>query len=523
MKLFRMLAAVIAGWALAGPALAQSAPDEVGTHDGVLKGVVSGEVVSFKDIPYAAPPLGDLRWRAPQPVVPWRGARPAADYGPGCIQTDGAGLYRGPTSEDCLTLNVFAPARRDDVKHPVMVWIHGGGFIGGSAARYDGTHFAEDGVVLVTLNYRLGRLGFFAHPALARTSPDGSLADFGLMDQIAALKWVKANIAAFGGDPDNVTVFGESAGGVSVDCLMASPLARGLFQKAIAESSFGRFAGHPLAQTQQIGAAFVQAQRISGNDAAVAKAMRALPASAFTAPIVSLADAGAPGPIVDGVVLTDPPAETFAKGGQAKVPFIIGGNSFEASLFPETSQHPEAVLGRLGAYRDQAVQLYGGGDPVKAAANLVTEGQVIEPARYLARQQAKAGQPAYLYYFSYVPAALRDQIMGAGHGAEVSYVFELLPKIAFERPASDNRTGPRHIPAATPEDEAISRAMHAYWIAFAKTGDPGAAGGPAWPVAGAHDEVIEFGADGVNVRPDFEAMKLNLLAARAERLAGGGD
>ena len=511
----RLLAVLAAGCVLAAAA-AQAAPDQARVRSGALKGVVTGEVASFRGIPYAAPPIGALRWRAPQPAKAWEGVRSAGDYGPACIQTPGASGYRGAESEDCLTLNIWTPIQRRGARLPVMVWIHGGGFVGGSGARYDGAHFAEDGIVLVTLNYRLGRLGFFAHPALSRTNPEGGLADYGLMDQIAALKWVRANISAFGGDPGNVTVFGESAGGMSVNYLLVSPLARGLFAKAISESGFGRTPGAPLARARASGAAFIKTLGLSGDDAATAGAMRALPASALAAPTKGLTDPDTPGPIIDGVLVAQTVPAAFAKGDQARVPLLVGGNSFEASLLPEVIRHPEAVLDRLGPHRDGAVTLFGSGDSIKAAANLVTLSQVIEPDRFLARQAAKVGTPAFVYYFSYVPEAIRSQTLGAGHGAEVSYVFETLPKAPFDRPASDTRLGPRHFPAATPADEAISRAMHAYWVAFAKTGDPGNAGGPPWPaVTPASDPVIEFGADGVNLRPGFEAFKLDMLAARA--------
>jgi para-nitrobenzyl esterase len=511
---------LIAGSALAGAAFA--APDQARVQSGLLQGSVEGSVASFRGVPYAAPPLGPLRWRAPQPPATWTGVRPATAYGPACIQTAGASGYRGTQSEDCLTLNVWAPASRRGASLPVMVWIHGGGFVGGSGARYDGTHFAEYGVVLVTLNYRLGRLGFFAHPALAKANPEGDLADFGLMDQIAALKWVKANIAAFGGNPGNVTIFGESAGGMSVNCLLVSPLARGLFAKAISESGFGRDSGKTLAEAQKVGLADAKGLGVVGEDAKAAEAMRALPPEALAAPVTSLTDEAPPGPIIDGVVLSTTVPAAFARGEAAHTPLMIGGNSFEASLFGDLQDHPGIVLDRLGPRRDGAVALFGQGDPGKAAANIVTLAEVIEPDRYLARQAARVGTPAYLYYFSYVPEAIRGQVLGAGHGAEVAYVFGNLPSTSITRAADDHRTGPRTIPAATAADEAISRAMRAYWVAFARNGDPGDAGGPRWPAeTAAHDALLEFGAGGVAVRQNFESFKLDLLAARAE--AAGAD
>jgi len=500
---------LVLGLAVADTATA--APALVRIHDGALRGVVAGGVATFKDIPFAAPPVGRLRWRAPQPPAPWRGVRDATAYGPECLQMASLGRVRPGVqqSEDCLTLNVFTPAHRPaGARLPVMVWIYGGAFILGSADFYDGTRFAQDGVVLVTFNYRLGRLGFFADPALAKTNPEGALSDYGFADQIAALKWVKRNIAAFGGDPNAVTIFGESAGAISVNYLMVSPAARGLFIRAASESGFGRTEGHPLAEAEATGASFMQGLGVSGEDAAAAKAMRALPASAVMAPVKGLGDAGT-GPIVDGVIVKESPGEGFARGDEARVPYLAGGNSYEASLFPDVASHPEAVLDRLGAAKDAAVALYGGGDPARAVAALTTLRTVIEPDRYLARQNARRGIPTYLYYFSYLPAAQRATAMGVRHGGEIGYVFDTLPKTDFSY-------GAFHMPAATPADEAIAKAMHAYIVAFGKTGRPDAAGGPRWPRAEPGDVVMEFGDDGPQVRPDFDRAKLDPLSARAE-------
>ncbi len=490
---------------------AGASPDRLRIHDGALKGVVKDGVASFKDIPFAAPPVGALRWRAPQPVRPWPGVRDASDYGPACLQMTTFLVRPGvKLSEDCLTINVFTPTHRPrGAKLPVMVWIYGGAFIGGSANNYDGTRFAQDGVVLVTFNYRLGRLGFFAHPALANTNPEGALSDYGFADQIAALKWVRSNIAAFGGDPREVTVFGESAGAISVNFLMVSPKARGLFIRAASESGFGRTQAHPLADAEVTGAAFMKGLGVTGDDAAAAKALRALPADAVMAPIKGLGDAGT-GPIIDGVVASEAPGEGFARGHQARVPYLAGGNSYEASLFPDVATHPDAVLDRLGAGKDAAVTLYGNGDPAKAAAALTTLRTVIEPNRYLARENAERGIPTFVYYFSYVPAAQRPTSMGVRHGGEIGYVFDALPK-------TDMTYGSFHVSAATPADEVIARAAHAYWVAFGKTGHPGAAGGPRWPKAEPGDGVMEFGNDGPVVDRDFDRAKLDPIAAMASK------
>jgi para-nitrobenzyl esterase len=388
---------------------------------------------------------------------------------------------------------------------PVMVWIHGGGYAGGTGSRYDGSHFAADGVVFVAINYRLGRLGFFAHPAIARTSPDGNLADFGLMDQIAALKWVKDNIAAFGGDPANVTVFGESAGAASVNALLVSPKARGLFAKAISESSFAAIAPATLAQARAAAVSFAEGLGIKAEDPIeVAAALRGRTASAYGARVPPLSDPGAPKPILDGVVLARDPLVAFARGEQARVPLIIGGNSFEASLFADPiAAALESGGGQPGWNPATDLAAFGAGDPAKAAADFITLSRVIEPDRRLARDDAEAGVPAFVYYFSYVPEAMRAHVQGASHGAEISYVFGSIHK------------------DAAPADTAIGRAMHAYWVAFAKTGRPDVKGAVVWPAVSPKDDVLlEFGVDGVRPRRDFDKARLDLLEARAVAAEG---
>lgn len=500
-----MLAGAMA-LAVACSAAAQTGPI-VKVRSGALEGVADAGVVVFKNVPYAAPPIGALRWRAPQPAVPWQGLRPAKAPGPACIQTAGGSGYRGPESEDCLSLNIYAPAPTSGAPHPVMVWIHGGGFVGGASSRYDGSRFARDGIVLVTINYRLGRLGFFAHPAIAATSPDGNLADFGLMDQLAALKWVRDNISAFGGDPNNVTVFGESAGGQSVNTLLVSPLARGLFEKAISESSFAAFPGSTLDQARAAAVKYAQGLKISGEDATAAQALRAQPASAFTQP-VNLTDPGAPRPIVDGVFMSANPLAAFDAGAQLKVPLIIGGNSFEASEFAElVVAAPGPVIARLGGAQDKVIAEWGG-EPKRAAADYLTFSQVIEPDRRMARDDARAGDPAWVYYFSYLPQSLRASTIGAWHGAEIAYVFDTLSTTVS--PARAQPLMPATFPAATPEDQAMARAVHGAWVAFAKTGDPG------WPpIAPQGDVTMVFGPDGAHVVQALDKARLDALETTA--------
>jgi para-nitrobenzyl esterase len=501
-----LAAAIISATILAGPAMAAGV---VHTAQGDVSGVTAGKVESFKGIPFAAPPVGDARWRPPGPAPSWKAVRTADAYGPICMQA--ARFGAASMSEDCLTLNVWRPAgAKPGAKLPVMVWIYGGGFIFGAASTpfYDGTHFAEDGVVLVSFNYRVGRFGFFAHPAL--DGGPGPVANYGLMDQIAALKWVKSNIAAFGGDPRNVTVFGESAGAISVNFLMGSPAAHGLFAKAIAESGFGRSRPKPLKTAEGVGQTFAEAHGIKGDDAAAAAALRALPADALNAPFSGLADPTIAGPTLDGQILTQGIADAFAKGEEAHVPYLEGGNSYEASLFPRVADTPDPVIARAGDPA-KVVAVYGGKPAPEVARELMTDTMITEPDRNLAREMARQGLPAFVYHFSYVPAASRATSFGASHGSEITYVFGNLP-------ATPISFAGFNIPAATPDDRKLSDAMHAYWVAFAKTGAPGAAGGPEWPrYSLAGDALVEFGADGVNVRQGFEKDRLDLIETGVRR------
>jgi para-nitrobenzyl esterase len=511
------------GWLAFGPALAAAlflsggaawAADPVHVAQGDLQGVTAGAVESFKGIPFAAPPVGELRWRPPAAAPSWTGVKSADAFGPICMQLAMGRFEGSPMSEDCLTLNIWRPAGASPgAKLPVMVWIYGGAFIIGasSAPYYDGTGFAEQGVMLVSFNYRLGRFGFFAHPAL--DAGPGPVANYGLMDQIAALKWVKANIAAFGGDPANVTVFGESAGAISVNYLMASPAARGLFARAIAESGFGRSNPRPLKgdrSAESFGEAFAAAHAIQGDDAAAAAGLRALPADALNTAFSGLGDPALPSPILDGQIIVESIAQAFGRGAEAHVPYLEGGNSYEASLTPRVADNPAPVIARAGDPA-QVEALYGNAPAPEVARELTTDALITEPDRLLARDMARQGLPVWVYHFSYVATLLRQTSFGASHGSEIPYVFDTLR----DQPIS---FGGREIPAATPDDHKIATAMHAYWVAFAKTGDPGSAGGPAWPrytLAG--DPLLEFGADGIGVRTDFEKARLDLLEADQHR------
>ena len=469
-----VLAASISLGLLAGAAQAQVAK----IRQGAVHGAVVEGVETFLGIPYAAPPVGDLRWRPPAAPASWTGERDATRAGASCQPArDGSAI------EDCLFVNVTRPAgAKPGAKLPVLVWIHGGGFtIGTSVAAFgaetDGIQFAKDGVVTVSLNYRLGRAGWFAHPALSKEGPSGN---YGLMDQIAALKWVQANIASFGGDPKNVTIAGESAGGISVLYLMLAPDARGLFQKAIGESSFGRLEPTPLKAAEASGAEAATKAGVTGDDAAAAAALRKVPLSAmpYTGPFTSRA-----GPILDGRYVQGGIAQGFAAGRQAKIPLLIGGNSNEASLFRPQAAQLDAIP---AARKDAAMAAFdpeGKGNRLQIVNDMATRLYITEPDRNISRLQSKAGQPTYLYYFSYVTPAKRASSFGAVHTAEIPYAF----------------AGPKQ--KLAPEDQPLATAVNAYWAAFIKSGNPGSAGGPTWPkFTTATEASMEFGADGPKTR-----------------------
>jgi para-nitrobenzyl esterase len=485
------MAGVVAGTA----ANADDAPRAT-VVGGRVVGVERGPAVVYRSIPYAAPPVGALRWKPPAPVVAWTGERQASEPGPACPQkaTANLGRYSGPTSEDCLTLDVTAPkgARRA----PVMVWIFGGGNVAGGAnlPSYDGAGFARDGVVLVAMNYRLGPLGFFAHPALTAEAPKSQpLMSYGLMDQIAALKWVKRNIAAFGGDPANVTLFGESAGGGDVLQLMVVPAARGLFYKAIVQSGGGWGPLADMKAAEAAGTALAAKLGLPGAEATAAQ-LRALPADALTA-------AGGPtGPAIDGRLVRESAEDGFARGDQAAVPLIIGSNSNEASLLRAFGGQPAdlaakaspAVRAAYGA-ETQDAQTFG-----REIFNDRAEGA---PARWIAAK-ASAKAPAWLYYFSYVPERERLIRPGTNHASEIPFVFDSLEAV------------PGRAPLITPSERATATFAHSCWVGFAKTGRPACAS-VNWPAyTPASDQLLEL-ADPPAVRVHFRKAQLDAEQAWA--------
>lgn len=488
MRLERALVALL----IATAGIASADPTVVRTQSGIVRGVEQDGVIAFEGIPYAAPPVGALRWRAPQPAKPWDGVRDATAFGPSCMQPQGKNV-----SEDCLTLNVWRPAAPSSKPLPVMVWIHGGALVRGGTSLYPGHALAAQGVVVVSMNYRLGRLGFFAHPALADESPGELRGNYGYMDQLAALRWVQANIAAFGGDPKNVTLFGESAGGGSVLVHLTSPLVRGLFQRAIFESPgapTARSLMTPMSDLDDAQTIAVDYARALGIQDDALKRLRALPATTLvegaSGPEVLAAIAArkhVPGfalAIVDGRLVVDVPEQALLDGTQTKVPIIVGANDRDLALGVATTKDELfETLGRVDARPfydpDGKVPL----DELKQ--QVFADGLMVEPARHLANETARAGQPTWHYRFSYVAERERASSKGALHAAEIPYVFAVLNQ------------------NATDADRAMAKTVSAYWIAFAKTGDPNGDGRPRWP---RHDPnastILDFTKAGVAVGPD---------------------
>jgi para-nitrobenzyl esterase len=465
-----------------GAPAALPAPDKdapvVAVTGGKTAGGVYGDVAIYRGIPFAAAPVGDLRWRAPQPVKPWTDVRKGLEFGGTCT-----------ASEDCLYVNVYKPAdAKPGAKLPVMVWIYGGSFTGGASNNYEGQSFAKKGIVYVSLNYRLGRTGWFGASAITKNAPKNeSVGNFGLQDQIAALKWVQANVAKFGGDPKHVTAFGESAGGISVNYLMITPQAKGLFQQAISESGFNRHEPLPLADADKGGDAYFAGQGVTGDGPdALAKA-RAIPFATLNATRIPL---GGAGPINDGKLLVQGIEEGFEKGLDGKIPYMLGGNSNEASLFPTAD--PAGRLAKIKAASPGVAAAYdavGKGDATREINAIVTDYYITEPDRAVARLHVKHGGPTYRYFMSYVAPAQRATALGMGHGGEIGYVFGR---------ATTN-----------PEDSATTEAANAYWAAFAKYGTPGAAGGLAWPKYDQTDPALEFAVDGLHARPDWLKARLD--------------
>ena len=534
-RLFGSLAGLAMAMSVGTAAVSQSSAPVVKIDSGELQGGVADGVVSFKGIPFAAPPVGALRWRPPQPVARWTGVRQATEFGADCMQgrfgpppaaAPGVPAPRMP-SEDCLYLNVWRPEDTSARNLPVMVWIYGGGFTGGSSASpgTSGVGFARQGVVLVAMNYRVGRFGFFAFPALRDEHPDETKGNYAYMDQIAALQWVKRNIAAFGGNPDNVTIFGFSAGGVSVHSMLASPMARGLFQKAIVESGGSRdsvLTARPIradgvdpnypVSAETIGITFAKSMGVDGRDQSALEKLRALSADEVLRGAPAQPGTNAPSyettPILDGKLITETAETVYKAGRQPRVPLMLGSNMGDTAGNRVRARSKDELFARYGQWSAEAKAAYDP-DGTTELATLVQRanddfGQA-EPARFAADAFAAKGSPVYLYRFSYVQASMREQMRaGTPHGGEIGYVFGTL---------SAGRGG-----APTPEDLWVSRLAQGCWVNFARTGDPNGPGLPTWPRHVADDgQIFEFRPDGsAGAGPDSRKARLDVTRKATE-------
>lgn len=502
----RSLLTIIASLIVA-PAIVAAIPDSVRVQQGLLSGTTgkNPDVHVYRGIPFAAPPVGNLRWRPPQSPASWQGVRAAKEFSNACWQTPypAGSIYQAKLpalSEDCLYLNIWTAAKSAKDRLPVMVWIHGGGFTRGSAISdaYDGENFARKGVVLVTINYRLGVFGFLAHPGLAAESEHHASGNYGLQDQVAALHWVKKNIAAFGGDPNNVTIFGESAGSWAVNALMASPLAKGLFHRAIGESGGSFSPMRSLAEAEKAGVKL---------DASI-EALRAKSAEDLVKTNEQVVR-----PIVDGWVLPQAIATIFAEGRQNDVPLIVGSNADEGTtLAPQganvkAAAFTEGVHQRYGALADSFLKTYPASSDEEAVSSFYAayRDQTFGwEMRTWARMEVKTGHhPVYLYYFSHRPPGPQRDRLRAFHASEIPYVFG---NFFWQFPWEE-------------ADHKLSDIVSTYWVNFARTGNPNGSGLAQWPAYNpATDEALEIG-DAVSARSQVNKTGLDFFDDYYQSLA----
>lgn len=494
MRRFFFALTFAAAMMLAAPSFAQEGP-VVNAPAGNLRGEAAGDVNIFRGIPYARPPVNELRWRPPLQMPRWRGVRDATQFGAACVQPPSpeTSIYYSPPpvqSEDCLFLNVWAPANAHNA--PVFVWIHGGSLVSGagSSAYYDGARMAARGVMVVSINYRLGALGFLAHPELSAESRRNISGNYGLLDQIEALRWIRRNIAAFGGDPNNVTIAGESAGALSVMYLMAMPDARGLFHRAILQSAY-MITAPDLRNTswqaspsaEEVGVWL--AGRLGAGDLAALRSM-----SAEQIISGSVGTGYFPFPTVDGRTIRRQLVDTFDRGEQAHVPVLAGFNDGEIRslrfLLPpppaDAAIYTNEIRARYGSLADAFLARYPADNIGESMLATTRDAMYGWTAERLAAKQAALGVPSFLYFFDHGYPAADEHDLHAFHAAEIPYVFGTTQRAPANWPA----------PPQTPQEEALSNAMLSYWATFASTGAPSAEGQPAWRAYGANRAYMSF-------------------------------
>jgi para-nitrobenzyl esterase len=476
-------------------------PKEITVTGGKISGAVPADIATFKGIPFAAPPVGSLRWKNPQPVIPWQGVKQCTAFGPSPMQGEPAPfsmwteeflIPKQPISEDCLYLNVWTGAKKSTEKRPVLVWIYGGGFMSGGSAvpLYDGEALAKKGIVVVSINYRVGIFGFLAHPELSAESGHNVSGNYGLMDQIAALQWVKQNITAFGGDPDNVTIMGQSAGSMSVSCLVASPLAKGLFNKAIAQSGAAIYRDNNLLDRAEKDGQYAQVSLGKLNLEQLRNATAA----------ELMMERSQYGPTVDGYVLAKPVKEIFENGEQNDVLLLTGWNQDEGIIFnpvEDAAAYKRNILQQFGEYASQIIKYYPGGNDTEAKQSelYLSRDMVFGLGNYTwANLQSLQGKKVYVYRFARKVPAYGDYVKyGAFHSGELAYVFNNL-KFA-NRPWLD-------------ADRKLAETMSDYWVNFIEAGNPNGRSLPRWPEYDANSKkIMEFNLKATpTTLPDADAL-----------------
>lgn len=515
-----------------GPAASAADAGVVTIESGKLRGTLNTNhtVRMFKGIPFAAPPVGDLRWKPPQAAPHWTGVREADKFGPACLQTNVFGdiYFRdSQPSEDCLNLDIWIPADHATGKLSVLVWYYGGGFVAGSASepRYDGEKLAEKGIIVVNPNYRLGVFGFFSYPGLTQESPHHASGNYGLLDQVAALKWVVKNIAAFGGDPHNITIAGESAGSFSVCALMASPLSRHLFQKAMGESGAffpsqpgGTLRLRPLAETEKVGGKF--AASLGAKSLAE---LRAMPADKLLQANAKIARGFQFSPNIDGYFFPENPDIIYARGEQSHVPLLAGWNADEGKMMvlfnpkkPTAQSFAEQARKRFGDEAAEFLKLYPASNDQQAvlsAEALASDDFIAYSTWKWLNMQVKTGDaPVYRYHFEQVPAVKPGQMMGpvpaseigSRHAGEIEYVFETLKSKDVPWTAGDFK---------------LSDAMSSYWANFVKSGNPNGQGLPEWPRYDSQTgyQVMHLSGKDIHAAPEALRARYEFLDAQAAK------